>query len=243
MDLQASSDSGATFSPPRAPFPTSTRQDDPQIVIDPADGRTLWASYMQDNKSSQYVARSDDFGATWHAALVEPLQRGTDKDVLAVRGDDVYLVYHTLQKIFVSASHDRGRTWTTDNLLNGTTNSNLGQSLPSGGVVATDGSVYFAWNGVTASGQAKGSINLYVTTSRDAGATWTTTLIDVSGAAPDCGCGGWDYWGAQLALGVDASGRVNVVWNANRSKYAPQRLFFASSTDASVNSFEMDSWT
>ena len=183
MDLQVSSDGGATFSAPRAPFPTSTRQDDPQLVVDPADGRTLWASYMQDNKSSQHVARSDDFGLTWHTALVEPLQRGTDKDVLAVRGSDVYLVYHTMQKVFVSASHDGGQTWTTDNLLNGTTNSQLGQSLPSGGAVAPDGSVYFAWNGVTASGQAKGSINLYVTTSRDAGATWATTVVDVPGSA------------------------------------------------------------
>jgi hypothetical protein len=186
---------------------------------------------MQDNKSSQFVARSDDFGSTWKTMLVEPLQRGTDKDVLAVRGSNVYLVYHTLQKVFVSSSHDGGQTWSTDNLLNGTTNSQLGQSLPSGGAVAPDGTVYFAWNGVTASGQAKGAINLYVTTSRDAGTTWATTLVDVSQAAPDCGCGGWDYWGAQIALGADAAGRVNVLWNANRAKYAPQRVYFAGSTD------------
>ena len=68
---------------------------------------------MQDNKSSQYVARSDDFGRTWRAMLVEPLQRGTDKDILAARGGNVYLVYHTQQKIFASVSHDGGRTWST----------------------------------------------------------------------------------------------------------------------------------
>lgn len=231
MILQVSDDGGATFSAPRAPFPTTTRQDDPQIVVDPADGQTVWASYMQDNKSSQHVAKSTDFGRTWTTQLVEPLNRGTDKDILAIRGQDAYLVYHTLQKIFVSSTHDGGTTWSTDNLLNGTTNSQFGQSLPSGGAVAADGTVYFAWNGVNASGQAKGTINLYVTKSADRGQTWTTTLVDVSQAAPDCACGGWDFWGGQMALDVDANGAVYVLWNANRVKYGPQRVFFAKSTD------------
>ena len=211
MDLQISADGGASWSQPKAPFPTLTRQDDPQIVVDPADGRTLYASYMQDNKSSQYVAKSVDFGVTWKTMLVEPLQRGTDKDILAVRGREIYLVYHTLQKIFVSSSHDGGATWTTDNLLNGTTNSQFGQSLPSGGAVDSHGTVYFAWDGVNASGQAKGNTNLYVTKSSDRGATWTTSLVDVSQAAPSCGCPGWDFWGAQMALGIDGGPRLRPV--------------------------------
>jgi hypothetical protein len=231
MDLQISADGGVTWTAPNAPFPTLTRQDDPQIVVDPADGRTLYASYMQDNKSSQYVARSDDFGVTWRTMLVEPLQRGTDKDILAVRGQDVYLVYHTLQKIFVSQSHDGGATWQTDNLLNGTTNSEFGQSLPSGGAVDSQGRVFFAWNGVTGSGQAKGRKTLFVTRSLDRGASWTTSVVDVSGPAPQCSCGGWDYWGAQMALDVDAADRVYVLWNANRVKYGPQRMYFARSSD------------
>ncbi len=232
MVLQVSSDGGATFSAPRAPFPTLTRQDDPQIVVDPADGRTVYASYMEDNKSSQHVARSDDFGATWQTMLVEPLQRGTDKDILAVRGGNVYLVYHTQQKIFASSSHDGGATWSFTNMV-GTTNSSLGVSLPSGGAVAPgDGrTVYFAWNGVNRPGQAKGTINLYVTKSTDGGTSWSTSLVDISQAAPDCGCAGWDFWGAQMALDVDPSGSVDVLWNANRVQYGPQRVYFARSTN------------
>jgi hypothetical protein len=231
MDLQVSSDGGAHWTAPRAPFPTLTRQDDPQIVVDPVGGRTVWVSYMQDNKSSQYVARSDDFGVSWQISLVEPLKRGTDKDILAVRGDDAYLVYHTLQKIFVSYTHDGGDHWTTGNILNGTTNSQLGQSLPSGGAIDSHGTVFFAWNGVNASGQAKGMKHLFVTKSTDGGATWTTTEVATSESGPRCDCGGWDFWGAQMALDVDDQDNVYVLWNANSVKYGPQRMYFARSTD------------
>ncbi len=235
MDLQVSSDGGATWTDPRAPFPTLTREDDPQIIVDPADGRTVWASYMQDKKSSQYVAKSMDFGQTWTTSLVEPLKRGTDKDILAVRGQDAYLVYHTLQKIFVSYTHDGGAHWSTGNILNGTTNSDFGQSLPSGGAVDSHGIVYFAWNGANQSGQAKGDKNLFVTRSTDGGTSWTTSLVDVSRAGPPCDCGGWDYWGPQMALGVDAEDHVYVLWNANRVKFDAQRLYFARSVDHGVS--------
>jgi BNR repeat protein len=231
MILQVSSDGGATFSAPRALIPASTtRQDDPQVVVDPADGRTVYAAFMQDDKSSQYVARSNDFGRTWRPVLTERLQRGTDKDILAVRGSDVYLAYHTQQKIFISVSHDRGETWSLQNPL-GTTNSQFGVSLASGGAVAPDGTVYFALNGVNRPGQAKGTINLYVVKSTDRGQTWTTSQVDVSQAPADCGCGGWDYWGAQMALAVDANNTAYVLWNANAVKGTPHRMYFARSTD------------
>src|SRR3954451_933175 len=209
--LQISNDGGKTWSSPRALSPSTERQDDPQIVVDAADGRTLYASFMQNKKSSQYVARSDDFGATWRTVLVEPLQRGTDKDILAARGGDVYLVYHTQEKIFASSSHDGGATWSTHNLV-GTTNSSLGVSLPSGGAIDSKGNAYFAWNGENNPGQAKGTKNLYVTRSTDGGTTWTTSVVDVSVPTFRCGCPGWDYWGSQMALGIDANDRIYVLW-------------------------------
>jgi hypothetical protein len=232
--IQISADGGTTWGQPRTLVHTTTRQDDPQIEVDPADGKTVYASFMQDNKGSIYVGRSDDFGQTWRTVLVEPLQRGTDKDILAVRGGDVYVVYHTQQKIFASVSHDGGATWSFNNLV-GTTNSTLGQSLPSGGAIDSHGNAYFAWNGVTQSGQAKGPINLFVTRSTDGGHSWTTSLIDVSQAPPPCGCGGWDFWGAQMALAIDSSDKIYVLWNANRVKYAPQRAYFESSIDGGAH--------
>jgi hypothetical protein len=45
--LQVSGDGGAAFADPRALTPgTETRQDDPQIVVDRADGRTVYAAFM-----------------------------------------------------------------------------------------------------------------------------------------------------------------------------------------------------
>src|SRR5438874_1567188 len=211
--LQVSSDGGKTWAAPRALAPSTERQDDPQIVVDAADGRTLYTSFMQNNKASEYVGRSDDFGATWRTMLVEPLQRGTDKDILAARGGNVYLVYHTQEKIFASVSHDGGNTWSTHNLV-GTTNSSLGVSLPSGGAIDSQGNAYFAWNGANNPGQAKGTKNLYVTRTNDGGASWTTSLVDVSDPVAQCGCPGWDFWGPQLALGLDGKDRVYVLWRA-----------------------------
>jgi hypothetical protein len=211
-------------------WPSLTRQDDPQIVVDAADGKTVYAAFMQDNRASEYVARSDDYGATWRTMLVEPIQRGTDKDILAARGGHVYLVYHTQQKIFASVSHDGGVHWSTHNLV-GTTNSELGVSLPSGGAIDSRGNAYFAWNGVNSPGQAKGVKNLYVTKSTDGGHTWTTSLVDVSQSPRQCGCPGWDYWGAQMALAIDGRDRIYVLWDAANVKYGVQRMYFARSTD------------
>jgi hypothetical protein len=232
MVLQVSGDGGAAFGQPRALTPTTeTRQDDPQIVVDRADGETVYAAFMQNDKASEYVARSDDSGEHWTPVLTEDLQRGTDKDILAARDGDVYLLYHTQQKIFVSVSHDSGETWSLQNPLKTTTNSEWGVSFASGGAVGPDGTVYFALNGVRRPGQVKGAINLYVIKSTDGGETWTTSLVDVSQAPPDCGCAGYGYWSAQMALDVDADGTVYVLWNANASKGAPQRMYFARSTD------------
>ena len=234
MVLQVSTDGGTTFGAPRAIAQSDLRQDDPQIVVDAADGRTVYAAFMQGNKSSMYVARSDDFGVSFHPVLVEAIERGTDKIALAARGGHVYLVYHTQQKIWASISHDGGVHWTVVQPIDNT-NSKYGVSLPSGAAIDSHGNAYFAWDGVNRPGQAKGTINLYVTRTTTGGATWTTSPVSVSQAPPDCGCAGWDYWGAQMAMGVDASDRLYVLWNANRVANGPQRVFFARSMNGAAS--------
>ncbi|MBI4171661.1 MAG: exo-alpha-sialidase, partial [Actinobacteria bacterium] len=226
MELQISSNGGRTWSSPRPLLPDATaRQDDPQIVVDPVDGRTVYAAFMMGDKSSQFVARSIDFGQTWTPVLVEPLQRGTDKDILAVRGQHVYLVYNAAMKIYASVSHDGGQTWATYPIV-ANTNSKLGWSLPSGGAIDSQGNAYFAWAGYEGNGKPSGDVNLFVSKSADGGVTWTTTVVDVSGAPPPCGCGGWAYWGAQMALAVDGLDRVYVLYNDSDVKFGVQRMYF-----------------
>lgn len=234
MVIRVSSDGGSTFGPMHALAPSTARQDDPQIVVDADDGSTVYAAFMQGNKSSMYVARSDDFGATFTPVLVEDLQRGTDKIALAARDGHVYLVYHTQQKIWASISDDRGASWRTVQPVNNT-NSTFGVSLPSGAAIDSQGNAYFAWNGVNRPGQAKGTINLFITKTSDGGASWTTSVVDVSQRPPSCDCGGWDYWGGQMAIGVDASDEVYVLWNANHVADGPQGVFFARSADGALS--------
>ncbi len=230
MDLQVSSDGGATWASPRVPFRSKLRQDDPQIVVDPVDGRTVYAAYMQGSKSSQYVARSTDFGRTWKRVLVEHLQRGTDKDVLAVRGNDVYLVYNAAMKIYASVSHDRGRTWRLRSIVSNT-HSRLGWSLPGGGVVASNGDVYFSWEGYTRNGKPSGPVNIFVSKSTNGGRTWSVHRVDVSQAPPICSMCGWAYWGPGTAMAVDANDTLYLLYNANDERFGPNRMYLARSTD------------
>jgi BNR repeat-like domain len=230
-ELQISSDSGATWSKPRPLAPSSERQDDPQIVVDPVDGTTVYASFMQGDKSSQYVAKSTDFGRTWKKKLVENLKRGTDKDILAVRGKDVYLVYNAVMKIYASVSHNGGRTWKQYQISTPTTNSKLGWSLPSGGAIDSKGNAYFAWGGYEQSGKPSGDVNLFISKTTNGGRTWSTSVVAVSQAPPPCDCGGWAFWGEQMALAIDDSDVLYVLYNSNHVPFGVNQLHFARSTD------------
>jgi hypothetical protein len=231
MELQISDNGGATWSAPRPLLHTTVEEHDPQIVVDPVDGRTVYAGFMHGSKGDIYVAKSTDFGRTWERTLVEDLERGTDKSILAVRGRHVYIVYNAVMKIYASVSHDRGETWKTYRISTPTTNSELGWSLPSGGAIDSNDDAYFAWGGYEGNGKPSGDVNLFVSKSTTGGRTWKTSLVDVSGPPPPCGTCGWAYWGAQMALDVDAEDVVYVLYNANRQDFGVNRMFFARSTD------------
>jgi len=230
MILQISADHGATWSAPQQIAPPGTGQWDAQVTVDPVDGRTVYAAWLQDGKSDIAVAKSTDFGATWATVLADQTNAGTDKPILAVRGPDVYVAYNHAQKVWVSASHNAGATFTAVNI---NPNAKLGWSLAGGGTVTPSGAIYFAWAGYTQNGGAKGPVNLYISKSSDGGTTWTSTLIDVSGAPPDCSaysCG-WAFLGAQMTMTSDAGGALYALWNAGTADKGPERIFFAKSTD------------
>jgi BNR repeat-like domain len=232
--LQVSADRGRTWSAPRAidPKPTKGGQFDSQIVVDPVDGKTVFASFLQNGKSSIAVMKSTDFGQTWSGpTIVETLQRATDKDELAVRGQTVAVAFNAVQKIYAAVSHDGGATWTTSLISDGS--SQLGWSLGGGAGIDSRGNIYFSFAGYTQNGQAKGPVNLFVSQSRDGGATWTSTLVGVSGAPFPCDTCGFAFLGAQITLSIGGDDSVNLLWNAtsDQTDYAPERIYFARSTD------------
>src|SRR5690348_14030357 len=232
--VQVSSDRGKTWSAPRAidPEPTSGGQFDSQIVVDPVDGRTVWASFLQNNKSSIAVMKSTDFGQTWIGpTIVENLQRATDKDELAVRGSTVAVAYNAVQKIYASVSHDGGQTWTTHLINNGSTQQ--GWSLGGGAGIDSQGNIYFTWAGYTQNGQAKGPVNLFVSESRDGGQTWSLTSMGISGAPYPCSNCGFAFLGAQATMTVGSDDTVYVLWNStvDQTDNTPERIFFAKSTN------------
>jgi hypothetical protein len=235
MILQISSDRGTTWDGPKMIYlpGATTGQWDAQIVVDPVDGRTVYAAWLQNYKSDTVVARSTDFGATWSIVVANSTNAGTDKPILAVRGQDVYVAYNHAQKIWVSVSHDGGATFTSVN-ANRTHTGKLGWSLAGGGAIDPAGNVYFAWAGYEQNGGARGPVNLYISKSSDGGATWRTIPVDVSGSPPDCSdfvCG-WAYLGAQITIASDAAGTLYALWNAGEVDKGPERIYFAKSTDA-----------
>jgi len=226
--LITSEDNGVTWQAPRQIGPAASGQFDPQIVVDPADHRTLYAAWVQNHETDVVVAKSADFGQSWSVVIAARNQE-TDKPVLAVRGQDVYLAFNQERKLRVAASHDGGITFTSGVV----SQEKLKWSLPGGGTVDAAGNVYFAWAGYPAN-NAKGTIDLSVSKSADGGKSWANNRMDVSQAAPECAafhCG-WSYLGAQITLTSDAAGTLYALWNSGSVSKGPERIYFASSTTA-----------
>jgi hypothetical protein len=231
--LQISNDHGSTWGSPTMMYPAGAStggQWDSQIVVDPVDGRTVYASFMQNNKSDIIVAKSTDFGVTWTYVIADATNSGTDKPILAVRGQHVYVVYNHAQTIWSASSHDGGQTFTEVKINQ---NGKLGWALAGGGTVTPNGNVFFAWAGYERNGGATGNVNLYVSKSTNGGASWTTKVLDVSAAPPQCpdyNCG-WAYLGAQMVIASDANGALYAMWNSGSMAGGPERIYFSKSTD------------
>ena len=227
--LQVSNDNGLSWEAPRPLVASSTGQFDPQIVVDPVDHQTVYASWLQNNKRDVMVARSQDFGRNWYLSVAERSREDADKPVLTVHGPDVYVGFNHERNFLVAASHDYAQTFASVAVNPGV---EPGWSLAGGATVDAAGEVYFSW---TAYGRRQSSarpIGIYVSRSPDGGGTWSTVLLDVSGAPPDCSAEGCEaaYLGAQVALASDAAGTLYALWNAGATNGGRERMYFSSST-------------
>lgn len=227
--LQISDDGGATWLTSRPLLPFGTGQYDPQIVVDPQDHQTVYASWLQNDKRDVVVARSIDFGRTWSFSWAERGRMEADKPVLAVRGGDVYVGFNHEERFLVAASHDAGQTFTVT-----TINSNVepGWSLAGGATIDPAGAVFFGWTAYAKREMPTRPVSVYISRSSDGGRNWSTALLDQSSSPPGCdgeGCA-TGYLGAQIALASDAAGALYVLWNAGAASGGAERIYFSSST-------------
>jgi BNR repeat-like domain len=232
MLLVTSNDNGKNWQSPRVMFESASAQFDAQIAVDPVDRHTLYAAWLQDKKHTVMFARSIDGGATWNFTLVIRIGEKLDKPALAVRGQSVYVAFNHEEQVWAASSQDAGRSFVFTRV---NAQSSPGWSLLGSATVDPAGNAYLSWASYSKAGGARGSVNLYVAKSVDAGKSWspTPTLLGVSAAAP--GCQGEEcaegYLGAQVALTSDADGTLYALWNAGGAHWGPQRIYFSSSTN------------
>jgi hypothetical protein len=234
--VQVSSDEGKTWSDPRpiAPLAVKGGQYDSQIVVDPVDGRTVWASFLQNSKSLIDVVKSNDFGKTWSAPMtVTNRPAGLDKDELAVRGKTIVVAYDDNFNTWISISLDGGFSWKTHEVF--PTSNRFSISLAAGAAIDSHGNIFVSWDSFDKAHRklGNGPATVWVAKSSDDGFHWTRTVIDVSATAPQCKSCGYAFLSSQMALRIGSEDTVYLLWNASvgTKNYAPQRIYFSHSTN------------
>lgn len=234
MTLLTSDDNGKSWDPPHVLLTLSSGQFDAQVKVDPVDGQTLYVSWMQ-GRHDVMVGRSQDFGRSWHFAVAEHSpEKMIDKPVLAVRGASVYVSFNQDQTLSIAASHDYAQTFSSTPV---NFDVRPGWSLAAGATVDPSNNVYFSWTAYPRENFLTQPVSVFVSRSADGGRSWSTSLLDVSSAAPNCSSEACSagFLSSQVALASDDSGTIYAVWNAGSITGGPQRIYFSSSTNSGEN--------
>ncbi len=239
MSLMVSPDNGATWEAPHTLVSSAAGQFDPQIVVDPVDRQTVYASWLQNNKRDVMVARSQDFGRSWYLTVAAHSSEDADKPVLAVHGPDVYLGFNHEEDFLVAASHDYGQNFAAAVVNPG---AEPGWSLAGGATVDAAGAVYFSWTAYSKTADSRREsgklpIALNVSRSGDGGKIWSTVVVDTSSAPPGCAEESCEaaYLGPQITLASDTAGTIYALWNAGAASGGPERIYFSSSTTSGAS--------
>ncbi len=236
ISLLISDDNGLTWQPSKSILPFRSGEFDPQIVVDPVDRQTVYASWLQNDRRDVVVARSLDFGRTWSFSVADRGREEADKPVLTVRGPNVYVGFNHEEEFFVAGSHDAGQTFS---VVRVNPKAIAGSALAGGATVDSNGTVYFGWTAYARRQLQNRPVKVYVSRSADGGRTWNTGLLDLSSAPPECEEENCEtgYLGAQIALASDAAGGLYALWNAGAANGGPEKIYFSSSTTSGA------SWT
>jgi hypothetical protein len=222
----------------------------PDLLADQDGGvHVAWLTGPMRGKRALEIASSHDFGATFaptpaHLTTAFPAsQYGiTNHRVTSDGKGRLYVVWEEFksvqdQRIYLTRSPDRGKTWTTPPIL---------VSGPEGGdehhahspqiMAVPGGRVYVAWEqdetGTSDAGQsgANGKIGraIYVNRSLDDGLTWLPKPIRLN----ETGRGPVIAWRSQLS--ADQKGNVYAVWSEQQDDAGRLRLVFARSTDSGM---------
>jgi hypothetical protein len=226
--LELSRDGGQTFGAPRPLFPDSRAQVDLNVRVNSTGA--VFVSYLFG--LATVLQRSLDEGRTWSVplALNHGLTGSTDKPGLVVHGSHVYVAFDIQGRPVMTASSDGGVTF--QRVLLDPRPLRLGFSLNSGGTVSSNGTVYYAWNGVRGHGTLTPQTN-YLTRSTDGGVHWTFLPVNrglPSGPACPQSCG-WDYLGPQMVAAVDRGGALELLFNAGTVNNGSPSIWFQRSTD------------
>src|SRR6202165_309650 len=181
MLLLTSSDNGKSWQSPHVMLESSTGQFDAQIVVDPVDRRTVYAAWLQSGKRAAIMAKSVDSGATWAFTVAVQSEVELDKPALAVRGQNVYVAFNHQEEVWVAVSQDGGRSFVPTRV---NAENRPGWSLLGAATVDSAGNAYLAWSSYSRAAGSRGSVNLYIAKSGDAGKTWKTRALGVSSSAP-----------------------------------------------------------
>jgi len=232
MAFRASGDGGATWGPDRLVCPCKAAQNDPVMKV--ATDGTIYQVHM--NGYAVVFQKSSDHGVTWSAPIDLKAMSGlsfTDKPWIAISptGRDVYIAFNSTDS-YVTSSHDFGATFSAPVK----TNTDALYWFAEGGVVAPNGSVYFSESAEQNAKSPTGPIQLAVVSSANAGASWTTTIVDTSQQQPPCtvrSCPA-DFFGAQAAIAVDAAGTAMLAYVKNTTTAAPMAMFERTSTNGTT---------
>jgi len=229
--FRSSSNGGTSYGPDRFLNISKNPQNDPQIQVD-MNGN-LYVAWLDNFNPGVKFMKSSDHGVTWTTPITftgkgrKP--SWSDKPWLAIskNGQNVYIAFNASDSYVVS-SHDGGNTFSAPLK----TNNDTRYWFANGGVVAADGTVYFAE--ADFSQTYVGPAHIDVLKSTNGGASFSTTVVDTSQQMPDCpwaaGCT-LGFFGSSAALAIDSQGKLMIAYGANNVASAPEQVYVRTSTD------------